>query len=285
MDMIDPFYPFTQEDIEEFQELADKHGYTDNVAGLSDEGINVLEVTAQMMLNKDFDAFTQLLEQAAGVIVACSDHDYFGSVIRRCLEAGAELDNPICLRELGISYYSGVYDDQDYKKAAEYYERASKLGDAQATVNLGYCYYYARHIDEPDYAKAYECFSRAVALDEHEEAYLKLGDMYRSGYFVEKSDELAFRMYAKAYQQGEPPMTAPAALRLGEYLLNGVEGAAGRVEIDPIEALSMFCQAEVGFYQLIDRGGLNYYESSLEAAIDGEQRARDIIAMGRTIVI
>ena len=42
------------------------------------------------------------------------------------------------MNDLGALYYTGRAGEQDYEKAAYYYDMADKAGNRQATENLGY---------------------------------------------------------------------------------------------------------------------------------------------------
>ena len=108
------------------------------------------------------------------------------------------------LNYIGTMYYSGRILKQDYFKAKELYEKASKEGSTQALINLGYIYYYARCGGEPDYKKAYECFLRASKIgsyDEMTEALYKLSDMYDNGYFVKRQRNKAFKIVEELYEK------------------------------------------------------------------------------------
>ena len=108
------------------------------------------------------------------------------------------------LNYIGTMYYSGRILEQDYFKAKELYEKASKEGSTQALINLGYIYYYARCGGEPDYKKAYECFLRASKIgsyDEMTEAMYKLSDMYENGYFVKRQRTKAFKIVEELYDK------------------------------------------------------------------------------------
>ena len=71
-----------------------------------------------------------LADKVKGIKIA-----YYVIVFERC-SVGKIC--PYCVR------YTGRAGDQDYKKAAHYYDMADKEGDRQATENLGYIYYYGR---------------------------------------------------------------------------------------------------------------------------------------------
>lgn len=64
--------------------------------------------------------------------------------------------------------------------------------------NLGYIYYYGRTGDV-DYEQAYKWFSKAAQFDDFVALY-KVGDMYKSGKFVDKDIDAAFNSYQNALE-------------------------------------------------------------------------------------
>lgn len=135
---------------------------------------------------------------------------------------------------IGTMYYSGRIVEQDFLKAKELYEQASKEGSTQALINLGYIYYYARCGVEPDYESAFKCFSRASKIgndDETTEALYKLSDMYEKGYYVKRQRTKAFQIVEELYdkelekynEDGYSQYLADLAIRLAKaYSKEGV---------------------------------------------------------------
>ncbi len=91
--------------------------------------------------------------------------------------------NPHDMMHLG-GYY---YEIKRFDLALKYYEMASSTGYEEADACLGYIWYYGR-TGEKDYKKAFECFSRSMERGNLQSAY-KVADMYKNGYYVEKSFE------------------------------------------------------------------------------------------------
>jgi hypothetical protein len=64
--------------------------------------------------------------------------------------------------ELGIQFHDGTKTPRDYTKAMAWYRRATDLGHAWATTNLGLMYYFGRLSGDtagpPDFPKAMEYF-------------------------------------------------------------------------------------------------------------------------------
>ncbi len=99
------------------------------------------------------------------------------------------------LVELGTEFFRQG-GEQD---AFECYRLASKLGNAVAMGNLGYCYQTGRGIKEDLRLAAY-CFERASELDDPG-SMLKLGDFYFHGKAgLPKNRAQAVGYYLKAYE-------------------------------------------------------------------------------------
>lgn len=162
---------------------------------------------------------------------------------------------------------------EDYATAVELYEMGADMGNAQASINLGYIYYYGRGT-AVDYAKAYECFARGAFINGHPEGYWKLGDLYAGGKGVRQNDLMAWTLYSKAYQNaGGSAYACRAAHHMADYLLKGIKG---EFKADPDRALKLYNEAELGYYVLID-DGLVYYQRQLEQCIAGQKKARKLV--------
>lgn len=79
------------------------------------------------------------------------------------------------------------YEQKDFDLALKYYEMADSYGDPWAPEGLGYIWYYGR-TGEKDYEKAFRCYSRAAA-NGFLRSKMKVADMYKNGYFVEKDTD------------------------------------------------------------------------------------------------
>ena len=82
--------------------------------------------------------------------------------------------------ELG-GYY---YEKRIYDKALKYYEMAYAHGNTWSAEGLGYIWYYGR-TGVRDYEKAFRYYSEAAENGELRSA-VKVADMYKNGYYVEK---------------------------------------------------------------------------------------------------
>jgi len=143
-------------------------------------------------------------------------------------EAGVRANNPIACLNLGAIYNEGVLVKQDYEKSAELYRIAADSScdpaiASMAVTNLGYYYYYD-YAGTQNYQKAFNCFLHGALRYNNANAYYKLGDMYRYGYYVDKDEKMAFEMYMKAFhcEEDENYFKADIGLRLGECFFEGI---------------------------------------------------------------
>lgn len=183
------------------------------------------------------------------------------------------------INDWGSIYYTGQIGTQDFKKAAELYLIADRLGNANATCNLGYIYYYGR-TGEVDYEKAYLYFSKSAMRDKCENSLYKIGDMYRNGYFVAKDEKAAFEIYMNAYrsyrqEKEKSPydydwaVEADVNFRLGDCKMNGIG-----TEKDLMEALMYLQCAERGFVERVKRGDY-FLRKMLRSTIEKQAQIRE----------
>lgn len=179
--------------------------------------------------------------------------------------------NSEAMNDLGAHYYGGNHGfPQDFTKAVAYYKQAAANGSRQAQENLGYCYYYGRDMKK-DYEKAFHYFALG-AFDGHLISLYKIGDMYLNGYYVEKNEKEAFAIYMRCLNtmtdEAAPEAAGPVFLRIGNMLLNGLG-----TEADAKGALICYQKAESFLYDMVKNGDV-MYKKSLQAAIDGQTKAR-----------
>ena len=177
----------------------------------------------------------------------CIESDHIMEMVCRCYEICVENGNPVAALNLGTLYYNGTYLERDYQKAAALYEIAAKAGERRAICNLGYCWYYGRH-QAVDYERAYSYFHLAVLLYDDPNSLYKLGDMYRTGKFVEKNDIFAIKLYFRALnaimrEDEDKFCLADIQLRIGRAFLEDKQ-----IEFDPERALHFLTDALAGFY-------------------------------------
>ncbi|MGM9971331.1 MAG: tetratricopeptide repeat protein [Anaeroplasmataceae bacterium] len=116
------------------------------------------------------------------------------------------------------------YELKKFDLALKYYSIAASEGSVAAMSGLGYIYYYGRTA-EPDYKKAFEYYKMAADLGDTK-SIIKISDMYKNGYYVEKnldkSYDLLITAYTKVKNDSNEIMEClpEIASRLGTILLN-----------------------------------------------------------------
>ena len=95
--------------------------------------------------------------------------------------------------ELG-GYY---YEQKEFDLALKYYEMADTYGDPWAPEGLGYIWYYGR-TGEKDYEKAFKYYSKAAG-NGYLKSRIKVADMYKNGYGVEKNFDMYRQIIEDAY--------------------------------------------------------------------------------------
>ena len=92
-----------------------------------------------------------------------------------CKEAAFFDNNPDIYFALARLYQNGVFGPQENKLAAEWYEKAAKLGHAASQNNLGVMYYYGDSVEKnTDLAIAWLNKAAAQGLDEAKQSVKKL---------------------------------------------------------------------------------------------------------------
>lgn len=185
-------------------------------------------------------------------------------------EDGIENESADAMCDLGSLYYTGRAGEQNYEKAAYYYDMADKAGNRQATENLGYIYYYGR-IGQKDYEKAFKYFVKG-ALDGHLRSLYKVGDFYKNGYYVEKDPKEAFRIYEHCAEmmteESGPLVGADVYMRLSDCFYEGFG-----VEKDLLVAQRLMSSAENMFYVRLAEGDF-YQKRNLEHVLDVLKKIR-----------
>ncbi len=182
--------------------------------------------------------------------------------------------NANAMNDLGAQYYDGSRGfDQDFSKSLNYYKMAADNGSRSAQQNLGYCYYYGRSIPV-DYEMAYHYFSLGAFAGELNSLY-KIGDMFLNGYYVQQDVHEAFLIYMRCLEtmteEEAGNVAGPIYLRLGNMFLQGLG-----VEADAKSALVAFQKAEMFLFDMVKEGNI-MYRKSLDAAVEGQQLAREVL--------
>ena len=91
------------------------------------------------------------------------------------LEDAAKGGNVSAQVVLAKRLYAGNGVKQDYKKAANWFEKAAAQGSAEAQSNLGYCYYSGLGVKR-DYDKAVYWYTKSAELgNAAAQNYLEIG--------------------------------------------------------------------------------------------------------------
>lgn len=189
---------------------------------------------------------------------------------------GISAGSAACMNDLGALYYMGEFVEQDYAKAAKLYEMAMEHGCYQSIVNLGYIYEYGR-IGEKDLERAYRCYALAVALAPSCEAVYKLGDMYSRSITGQRDLPKAKALWERSLELADGIVeTAQPAVRIAKLLVDPSAWEQG-IERDPLRALSLYQQAEIGLRIDITVNGMTYYQRRLDEAIAGQDVARAMV--------
>lgn len=193
----------------------------------------------------------------------------FDFIVELYLEACKD-GNHFAMNDLGALYYDGRGCCQDFGKAVYYYNMAAEHGNKVAQENLGYCYLYGRDV-EVDYEKAFHYFALG-AFEGYLISLYKIGDMYQKGYYVKKNEAEAFRIYERCMDMmtddAAKLVAGPVYLRLGNAFLYGTG-----TEPNAKTALICYQNAERFLFDMVN-GGDVMYKKSLQAAIDGQAKAR-----------
>ena len=212
----------------------------------------------------------------ANMLLDCDGKGPLPTVLRvltvTLLQAAFEGGNADAMNDLGAQYYTGSRGfEQDFGKAVEYYLLAAESGSRQAQENLGYCYYYGRNVPV-DYEKAFHYFALG-AFDGHLISLYKIGDMYANGYYVAQNEKEAFCIYEHCLNTmtdaDAAQIAGPLYLRLGKAFLYG-KGT----KPDAKCALICYQKAQLFLMDMVANGN-EMYRKSLDAAIDGEAKARE----------
>ena len=280
----------TKRDLERLAELtsakltihASNEDYHDEAETQNAE--DLLRELGQVLFSGDGDVFAHFVAQNSARIRDAARYDeHVAEVLALGYKLGISAGSGACMNDLGALYYMGELVEQDYARAAELYEMAMAHGCYQSIVNLGYIYEYGR-TGEKDLGKAYRYYALAAALAPSSEAVYKLGDMYGRGVTGERDVMKAKALWERSLElaQGLAEFAQPA-IRIAKLLIDA-EAVAQGVKRDPLRALHLFQQAEIGLRIDITENGMTYYQRRLEEAIEGQERARALVEMDDAVL-
>lgn len=183
------------------------------------------------------------------------------------------------INDYGTFYYMGRNGNQDFVKAAYYYQMANDLGCPYSIENLGYIYYYGR-TGEFNYEKAFLQFAKGSAVYNRACSTYKLGDIYKNGYFVPKDIKSAFACYQRAEKlidNGQDEnMASNVAPDIYFRLAEAYHYGMGTEE-DLKKALTYYQKAEQGFIVKVEQGNF-LIKNMFTQYIDKQEEVRNKIA-------
>lgn len=278
-------YNITHEELERMAELAGGTTSIEEVEELHPLPSDIpdvdtfLNVMGEVAFRADGDEFAAFAAKHRDKIHALARKD--GRMVELLIlgyKMGISRGSSDCMNDLGALYYMGDLVEQDYVRAAELYEMAAAHGCYQSVINLGYIYEYGR-TGARNLAKAYRCYALAAMLTRSSEAAYKLGDIYSRGIGGVSDLRTAMNLWGHSLDLAESIVeAAQPAFRIARTLIDPEAAEAG-IERDPLRALSLFQQAEIGLRIDITENGMTYYEKRLQEAIEGQQRARELVEM------
>jgi hypothetical protein len=113
----------------------------------------------------------------------------------------AEKGNPKAQFDAGVVYETGLQGDQEFSKAAEWYEKAAAQGYGPAQVSLGYLYQTGKGVP-PDPAKAADYYRKAAAAGDVSGQF-HLAVSYINGIGVPRDGRQAAEWMFKAAEAGD----------------------------------------------------------------------------------
>jgi len=150
--------------------------------------------------------------------------------------------------------------DDDLKKAAELFLKASSMGHLPAKRTIGFMYLDGKGV-ERDLEKAYEFISEVAVSMDPLSMYM-LGRMYEGGLGVEQDDREALRMFASAAEMGIPEAVEDAdrvAARLTEKRNRKLRSRPIlNLEISDVDVEAVCCKA---MFDSVTRGDIEVVDT------------------------
>lgn len=131
----------------------------------------------------------------------------------------AEQNDPTAINNLASLYFSGIGTEKDVKKAFELFQKASDLGNDNASLNLAFLYLAGGKKDDVRNQKAVELFEKS-AKDGNKIAQFMSGYAYCKGFVVACNYAQCYKLMNSA-ATGEAQIDE-AQLMLAELYLKGL---------------------------------------------------------------
>lgn len=274
-----------KDDFDRFQKQADED------FSIWQDNLPYFDLNGRGVEPNDEEAFKWMLKSAyqgyTNAQVALGDLYDWGMGVKedkkeaaKWYEKAAANGSTIALRKMAS--FSSLYD-KDFKKSIDYCLKAYTLGDTQTAYWIGREYESANEINE-NYLEAYKWYKKAAEESDCFEAYVKIGDFYRLGKYVEIDFEEAIRWYRKAiksFRMTHKNETSIAYEKLYDFKKLGYENAMTDNEIIEhlIETAEYTVDARTKLQEYYNKG-FNIGEKSrmmfelLEKAENGDKNAQ-----------
>ena len=112
----------------------------------------------------------------------------------------AQQEDPIATNNLGSLYFNGIGTEKDTKKALLLFERASDLGNDNASLNLGFIFLTGGAKDPSLHTKAIELFQKSADAG-NKIAKFMVGYAYYVGFIVPQNYSKAFPLIRSAAEK------------------------------------------------------------------------------------
>lgn len=193
-----------------YYQMAMKMNYPDAIermaeAYLGDElGLDKDEALALKLFKKAAKLGNDAAQYNIGMAYACG---YYGLEPNKekaiyWLKKSAKRHNPMACLQMGLYCFYTVKTDSAYKKAFDLFMEAYNLGEDEAIINVGLCYFQGRGI-KANKKEAVKCFKEAIKKCNSGIAYYNLGLCYEEGFGVKQDFNKAIEMYGKAVENNE----------------------------------------------------------------------------------
>ena len=199
----------------------------DSLRGLSEAKNTIENLKKELKENQDSIKSLQLAKSYFNATQNIDAEEKFKGIINSKIYGGfddaffaltklAKEGNATAQLRLGFMYERGMYVEQDYVKAREWYNKSIKSGSAKAIAQLGFLYERGMGLTK-DLDKAIFLYNDAIAKGSPY-ANSKLAYLYQTAQGVERDYEKSYQLYKKASHAGSPFALA----RIGHFYQRGI---------------------------------------------------------------
>jgi TPR repeat protein len=131
---------------------------------------------------------------------------------------GADQNCKECMFNLGFLYETGIVVEKNPKTAFDWYLKAAEQNDVNGLMMVGLVYYGTslKELNIKDYKKAYEYLNKGTELGDHK-CMFYLAEMYFSGVYVEKNTNKSFDLLVESIKLGSISAATQLILLLAIY--------------------------------------------------------------------